>query len=97
MHILDEHKKAISFLAWSPDDSLILTASNDHNLKLWDVNTGEMRHTYSRHTEPVTSCAWLPSGDKFVSGSLEKNIYLWSLTGDVLYKWAGIRLVIILI
>lgn len=70
---------------------MILTASNDHNLKLWDVSLGEMRHTYARHTEAVTSCAWLPSGDKFVSGSLEKNIYLWSLTGDVLYKWAGFR------
>jgi WD repeat-containing protein 26 len=91
-HTLDHHKKAISFLAWSPDDSMILTASNDHNLKLWDVESGEMRQTYARHTDPVTSCAWLPAGDKFVSGSLEKNIYLWSLTGEVLYKWAGIRI-----
>lgn len=31
------HKEAISFLAWSPCDKMLLTASNDKTLKLWMV------------------------------------------------------------
>ena len=90
-HVLAGHKEAISFLAWSPDDLTLLTASNDHSLKSWNIQTGINQCTFSKHTEAVTSCAWLPDGQMFVSGSLEKVIYLWSISGDILYKWSGMR------
>lgn len=35
--ILSGHNKPISFVAWSPDDSMLLTAANDHLVRLWDV------------------------------------------------------------
>ena len=92
LHILDDHDEPLSFLSWSPDDAYLLTASNDHSLKLWNSKTGKCENSYERHTEPVTSCAWLPSGDRFVSGSLEKCIYLWNVDGDVLHKWSSIRI-----
>ena len=34
--MLTGHEDAISFLAWSPDDSLIITCGNDHKVKLWN-------------------------------------------------------------
>ena len=91
LYVLSEHKDAVSFLAWSPNDLMLLTASNDHSLKLWDVTTGKCRNTFSKHLDAVTSCAWLPDNSGFVSGSLEKVIYLWNLDGVVVHKWSGIR------
>ncbi|KAI8817138.1 WD40-repeat-containing domain protein [Fimicolochytrium jonesii] len=91
MHTLCGHTKAVTYLAWSPDDTKLLTASSDTYLRLWNVTTGECPIEYSRHTDGVTACAWLPDGQRFVSASVDKNIYLWNIEGDILHKWAGIR------
>nr|GMD69089.1 WD repeat-containing protein WDS homolog [Ipomoea batatas] len=34
------HKKPVSFVAWSPDDTMLLTCGNLEVVKLWDVETG---------------------------------------------------------
>eukprot|EP01133_Synstelium_polycarpum_P007578 gene7578-8869_t len=38
LSILNGHTKDVSYLAWSPDDKLLLSASGDTNLKLWSVD-----------------------------------------------------------
>lgn len=35
--VFRDHEEAISFLSWSPDDSLILTCGRDKKVKLWDT------------------------------------------------------------
>ncbi|KAJ3260835.1 hypothetical protein HK103_007398 [Boothiomyces macroporosus] len=91
-HILDDHTQAISYVAWSPDDKMILSASNDTTLNAWDTNTGKLLRTYDKHADPVNCCAWLPCGTRFVSGSVEKSMYLWHVDGTVLHHWPGIRI-----
>ena len=49
-HVLRGHTKALSFVAWSPDDTLLLTCGNDELVKLWDTDTGECLRTYNKHT-----------------------------------------------
>lgn len=44
-HILVGHTEACSLLAWSPDDEHLLTASNDHSVKMWNTNTGRCERT----------------------------------------------------
>lgn len=39
------HDNAVALLAWSPDDSKILTCSED-TVRLWDATNGQMLHTY---------------------------------------------------
>uniref|UniRef100_A0A3Q7I4V8 Uncharacterized protein n=1 Tax=Solanum lycopersicum TaxID=4081 RepID=A0A3Q7I4V8_SOLLC len=39
-HVLRSHQKPVSFVAWSPDDTMLLTCGNTEVLKLWDVETG---------------------------------------------------------
>ncbi|PQQ20013.1 WD repeat-containing protein 26 [Prunus yedoensis var. nudiflora] len=38
-HTLRSHHNPVSFVAWSPDDSKLLTCGNVEVLKLWDVET----------------------------------------------------------
>ncbi len=78
-HTLAGHQKPVSFVAWSPDDSMLLTCGNEENVKLWDTSTGECKHTFSKPNSCFTSCAWFPDGNRFVSGGGDKSIYMWNL------------------
>ena len=37
IHHLKEHTGAITYLRWSPDDSKLLSCSQDKHAKLWDT------------------------------------------------------------
>lgn len=89
-HTLTEHTKHVSYLAWSPDDSKLITCSHDHRAMVWDAESGRCILTIDHHAEPVTSVAWAPDGHSFVTASLDKQtqLCLWSVNGPLLYTWA---------
>lgn len=88
---LTDHEESVSFLAWSPDDSMLLSCGRDKKTKLWDTKSGALLKSVSRHLEEVTSCAWLPSGNKFLTSSPDKNLFLWDIDGNCLQTWATLR------
>lgn len=91
---LKGHQKPVSSVAWSPDDSMLLTCGNMEVLKLWDVQTGTCKHTYGNDRFTVSSCAWFPDSKRLVCGSLdpEKGIYMWDSEGNKIKAWKGIRM-----
>eukprot|EP00164_Ancoracysta_twista_P001040 GFYU01001357.1.p1 GENE.GFYU01001357.1~~GFYU01001357.1.p1 ORF type:complete len:538 (-),score=141.78 GFYU01001357.1:250-1863(-) len=88
---LHGHTGELSFLAWSPDDTMLLTCGTDNLVKLWDTKTGDCMETFSKHTESVTACAWYSDNRRFVTGGLDKHIYEWSIDGDELDARRGYR------
>lgn len=93
-HTLRSHHNPVSFVAWSPDDSKLLTCGNVEVLKLWDVETGTCKHTFGDPGFIVSSCAWFPDSKQLVCGSSdpEKGIYLWDCDGNELKAWRGMRM-----
>ena len=86
------HTDALCAIAWSPDDTHLLTCACDQLIKMWDVNSGECVQTFSRHTESVTAIAWLPDGNYFISAGVDKTVLLWGVaSGAVLSSWTGSR------
>jgi len=73
------HHNSLSFLAWSPCDTMLLTCGNDKTTKLWNVKTGQCIKSFEKHQEVVTSCSWFPSGKQFATGSIDKFIHIWDL------------------
>ncbi len=60
-----------------------MSASADETLKVWDVRTGEERHTLRGHTDGVHGCAISPVGDYIVSASLDHTLKVWDVgTGE---------------
>ncbi|XP_022758560.1 WD repeat-containing protein 26 isoform X2 [Durio zibethinus] len=93
-HTLRSHQKPVSFVAWSPDDTMLLTCGNSEVLKLWDVETGTCKHTFGGHGFTVSSCAWFPDSKRIVCGSSdpEKGICMWDCDGNEIKAWRGMRM-----
>ncbi|KAA8550682.1 hypothetical protein F0562_002366 [Nyssa sinensis] len=93
-HTLQSHQNPVSFVAWSPDDTMLLTCGNAEVLKLWDVETGTYKHTFGGHGFIVSSCAWFPDSKRLVCGSSnpERGIYMWDCEGNEIKAWRGMRM-----
>ncbi|KAL7126752.1 hypothetical protein ABFS83_14G208100 [Erythranthe nasuta] len=93
-HILCSHKNPVSFVAWSPDDTMLLTCGNMEVLKLWEVATGTCKHTFGDDSFIVSSCAWFPDSKRLVCGSSDpkKGIYMWDCEGNEIKAWKGMRM-----
>ncbi|GAY40202.1 hypothetical protein CUMW_050210, partial [Citrus unshiu] len=93
-HTLRSHQNPVSFVAWSPDDTKLLTCGNAEVLKLWDVETGICKHTFGDHGFIVSSCAWFPDSKRLVCGSsdTEKGIFMCDCDGNEIKAWRGTRI-----
>ncbi|KAL1550098.1 WD repeat-containing protein WDS [Salvia divinorum] len=92
--VLRSHEKPVSFVAWSPDNTMLLTCGNREVLKLWDVETGICRHTFGGDGFVVSCCAWFPDSKRLVCGSSDpkKGIYMWDCEGNEIKAWKGMRM-----
>ena len=91
---LRSHEKPVSCVAWSPDDKKLLTCGNMEVLKLWDAETGTLKHTFGDNSFTVGSCAWFPDSERLVCGSSdpEKGICMWDSGGREIKSWRGSRM-----
>ncbi|XP_010248601.1 PREDICTED: denticleless protein homolog isoform X1 [Nelumbo nucifera] len=74
------HSNAIFDVRWVKDDSLIMTASGDQSIKIWDVEKRSCVNVLTGHTGSVKSLCSHPSNlDLLVSGSRDGCFALWDL------------------
>ncbi|CAN6460501.1 unnamed protein product [Victoria cruziana] len=91
-HILRGHQKPVSFVAWSPDDKLILTCGNGELVKVWDVETGNCKVTIGKGSSGFSSCAWFPDSQRIVCGVCDNGICIYDLEGVERDTWRGQRM-----
>ncbi|KAI0724985.1 WD40 repeat-like protein [Fomitopsis betulina] len=84
--ILRDHPYPVGCVAWSHDDSILLTAA-EHHIKLWNTRTGLCVRSLEVHTDVVTALAWLPDGSGFISGGLDRKIIHWDADGKQRDSW----------
>lgn len=69
----------INSLRFSPDDSLLLSATKDGFVQLWDVENGKLAIQYDSHKSEVFKAVFSPSGELIASGANEGVIRLWGI------------------
>jgi WD40 repeat protein len=76
----DGHKKSIRCLCFGPPDShWLATGSFDGSVKVWDLETFELKQTLLEHKRGVHSCASCLDSRMVVSGGYDKSIRAWDL------------------
>jgi WD40 repeat protein len=64
-------------VALTPD--WVITAGRNEDVKVWDRNTGKLRHVYDGHFEEVTGLAIMKDGRQVVSVSIDGTVRTWPL------------------
>ncbi|MBX3452037.1 MAG: PD40 domain-containing protein [Planctomycetaceae bacterium] len=89
---VEAHGKWIRKLALSPDGSTLASVADDMLVKLWDIESGELKRTLAGH-EPITphhypsmlyAAAWSPDGRWLASADKTGRAIVWNPeTGDI--------------
>lgn len=75
---LNQHAGAVFGVAWSPNGSYIATASEDHTVKVWNAQNGELICAYTGHTDAVYALAWSPNSELIASGGGDDTVQIWN-------------------
>jgi WD40 repeat protein len=67
-------------VSFSPNGQLLVSASHDNTVRLWDPSTGSSRGTLEGHSHWVNAVAFSPGGQLLASASYDNNIRLWDLS-----------------
>ncbi|KAF2179782.1 WD repeat-containing protein-like protein [Zopfia rhizophila CBS 207.26] len=91
LHHLKDHDAGVTHVAWSPDDTMIITccAQQECSARIWDVKTGRCMVCISDFTYPCTTAAWAPNGKTVVIGSQDTKygLALWDTDGNIVHRW----------
>jgi WD40 repeat protein/class 3 adenylate cyclase len=76
---LSGHTGYIQDLEFSPDGTLLATASEDHTAKVWDLASGKELFTFSGYTDIVDSVEFSPDGTLLAVSGWEQKTIIWDL------------------
>jgi WD40 repeat protein len=62
---------------FSPDGNRVVTASDDHTARVWDVATGKPLTPPLQHQAAVMSATFSPDGARIVTASWDKTARVW--------------------
>ncbi|GME92995.1 unnamed protein product [Ambrosiozyma monospora] len=73
------HFDSMNDIAYSPDGSRIVSASDDGKIKIWDIVSGFCLATFEEHTSSVTGVVFAKKGQVMFSSSLDGTVRAWDL------------------
>lgn len=76
---LYSHKLAVSSVAFSPDEQVVVSGSSDKNIKIWSVKFGNVLKSIRAHDGGITSLHFIPHSHLVFSGSRDGVISLWDI------------------
>ena len=77
-HVLEGHENAVQALATEPSGHWLASGGADRMVKLWDLETNELKRTYRNHSDFISALAITSDGATLAAASLDGAIRLWS-------------------
>lgn len=79
LEVKGERAGTIYALAFSSDAKLLASGGSDHNLRLWDVSTGQQIAKMIGHSDHLYAVSFHPDGKILASGSSDFTVRLWDV------------------
>ncbi len=79
VRVVRAHEGWVRGLAVSPDGALAASCGNDHRVRIWSMQNGEMLRDLPGHDTPVYRVAFVPGGKGLVSADLRGLVIHWDL------------------
>ncbi|XP_008825134.2 bromodomain and WD repeat-containing protein 1 isoform X2 [Nannospalax galili] len=74
-------KPKVTMIAWNQNDSIVVTAVNDHVLKVWSSYTGQLLHNLLGHADEVFVLETHPFDSRIMlSAGHDGSIFIWDIT-----------------
>ncbi|VDK21874.1 unnamed protein product [Taenia asiatica] len=74
------HRRSIWSVRFSDHERVLLTASSDNDLRLWNIKDMTCIHTFEGHEEPVYRAEFISKGRQILSCDQRGLVRLWSLS-----------------
>ena len=78
--MLNGHTGRVTSVAFSSDETRIVSGSYDQSVRVWDASTGAELMALNGHTDWVTSVAFSSDGTRIVSGSSDQSVRVWDVS-----------------
>ncbi|QDZ40173.1 hypothetical protein FRE64_09560 [Euhalothece natronophila Z-M001] len=82
---LSGHTETVQAVDVSPDETLMVSASWDGTIKLWEAN-GELITTLEEHQGEVMDVHFHPEGERFASVGLDGTVKWWDTEGTLINR-----------
>jgi WD40 repeat protein len=86
LEIVSGHNRPVNSVVFSPDGHLVASASSDHTVKLWEVETGRLIKTLSGHSDDVRGVSFSPDSRLLASASSDHTVKVWQVENGSLIK-----------
>jgi WD40 repeat protein len=81
-------KESAWIKAWilTLDERSVVSASDDGTVKVWDLDTGALRHTFNRHAGRVSAVTMTPDRKRLITVSEDGTLKVWELETGILLR-----------
>jgi WD40 repeat protein len=84
------HDRYVTAITYSPDGSLLASGCGGDvpcDVRIWEADTGSLRHILSGHSTGIHALAFDPSGRRLASGDKSGALVIWDVaTGRILRR-----------
>ncbi len=77
--VLEGHSGRVTFAAWSPDGSRIVTVSHDRTARVWDAGTGALINSFSHEGRVAHAAFRPPDGRQLLTAGDDRSARLWDV------------------
>jgi WD40 repeat protein len=90
--ILPGHGAEVRSVVFSPSGKMLASGSQDHTVKLWNPETGELLRTFAGHGGELDSIAFSPDGSVLAISSVDAVNFYDPGSGNLIRSVAGCRI-----